>query len=311
MELSAVLVALHQAPPAFDLAYVWLALALATLAGLVATFSYLLLRRHRDWLGERLLALDRLLARRAPRLWNAIRRRFSRDAWHGLTLTLAALGLLLLIFLFAVITESWQSQGALFALDRAVNDFVRAAANDGFLQGVQRFTWLGGTELALPISLLVAAGLALKRWWWRLLAFVIASGLGTLLMWGLKMFFGRQRPEGLLSGPTSLAFPSGHSFTAIVLYGFLAYLVWRTTRHPALRFAATTLFGLLIVGVGLSRIVLSVHWVSDVLGGLTIGLAWLVFSVLFVRALQHLFSTRRSARSGRRLAVAAAENPDA
>ncbi|MDX1545427.1 MAG: phosphatase PAP2 family protein [Rhodothermales bacterium] len=293
--LATVLVlALQQAAPAVPRSLLLLLGALLLLGGLLL-LGYLLLRRHRDWLGGRLLALDAFLARRTPRLWRAIRRRFSRDAWHGLTLTLATLVFLGLLFLFAVITESWQSEGALLALDQAVNEALRERLSAGFLAAVAWFTRLGGVEGALPITLVLALVLALRRSWWRLLALLLSVGVGAAVMWGLKLYFARLRPEGPLFSPTSASFPSGHSFTAMALYGFLLFLLWRWTPHPALRAAASLVLGLVIVLVGLSRVLLSVHWVSDVLGGLAVGLAWLIFSLMFVRALQHLFGRRKQA----------------
>ncbi|HEY0010663.1 MAG TPA: phosphatase PAP2 family protein [Candidatus Paceibacterota bacterium] len=87
----------------------------------------------------------------------------------------------------------------------------------------------------------------------------------------LKEVFVRARPETLLwlDPIPSFSFPSGHATAAIALYGFLAVLAYRRTQRlliPALLVAVGIL-------VGLSRIVLSAHYLSDVLAGFFLGTA--------------------------------------
>ena len=219
-----------------------------------------------------------------PGAWEFTRQRFSREAWHGLALTGAFIVVVGMIFLFAEITEGWMDQEALYRIDQSVNASIRTVLSDGTVQAINAVTYLGDTLVVLPIVLVLLVVFVVRKQQWRLVSLLTVVGLGSGLMWTLKLVFGRGRPEGLLSTPTSASFPSGHTFTAVVVYGFLIYLVWRWTDRPALRVPLTILLTLVILGVGLSRVLLSVHWVSDVLGGFTIGLAWLVFGLVFTRA---------------------------
>src|SRR5690606_40932915 len=95
----------------------------------------------------------------------------------------------------------------------------------------------------------------------------------------------RPRPEDSLVQAIGDAFPSGHSYTAAALYGFLIYLIWGWTEHPWLRVSLTAALGTIAVLVGVSRVMLRVHWFSDVLGGCALGLGWLVCSVISTRLL--------------------------
>lgn len=266
-------------------AVLWAAGAVMLIVLLGGAFAVVLLRR-RDWLGKQLATLDRLLARRTPRLWRFIRHRFSRDAWYGLALTASAVLCLSMIFLFAEITDAWIDQEALYRIDLRVNRHLRGIFSESAIRLVAIFTDLGGTPVAVAISVGLGLWFIGRRAWWRLMALGVTMGAGTGIMWTLKGVFGRARPDGLLATPTSASFPSGHAFTATVLYGFLLFLVWRETSSRPLRLTLTGLLVLLIVLIGLSRILLGVHWVSDVLGGFTIGLAWLIFGLVFTRAVQ-------------------------
>ena len=85
------------------------------------------------------------------------------------------------------------------------------------------------------------------------------------------------RPRPSLLEPVATAhgksFPSGHAMSSVVTY--LALLIVFLPMIPrAWRWLAATLTGLLLLAIGLSRLVLGVHFVSDVLGGWVLGLAW-------------------------------------
>lgn len=262
----------------------WLIGTAVLLAVLAAVFAYLLRGRT-----LRLEArLREMLATRAPRIWLFLKRRFSREAWHGLTLTLSLLLLLAACYAFAQITEGWVDQEALYQLDRAAN---KALSQDGVLRPsvvslLRAVTHLG----SLPLALVLTAGLALALYArgprWHLHALLLTMGGGEALLWALKFIFSRARPGAQLASSVGYAFPSGHSFTAMAFYGFLIFLIWRRVRRPAARMLATLALGALILLVGLSRVLLSVHWISDVLGGFALGLAWLVGSLLAARAFQ-------------------------
>jgi undecaprenyl-diphosphatase len=97
-----------------------------------------------------------------------------------------------------------------------------------------------------------------------------------LLNRGLKAVFERVRPSWTHDLVTELSwsFPSGHASGAMVTYGMLGFIVARVapaTWRPAIVIAAIVL----IANVGLSRVLLQVHFFSDVLAGFAIGAAWL------------------------------------
>lgn len=141
---------------------------------------------------------------------------------------------------------------------------------------VRNITMLGST---IVLSAVLTAAVALLAFWrrWRLAAYLVVTGAGALILDPVvKVLVGRLRP--VVAHPVAHApgnsFPSGHALGSIVCYGaiFLVFLPaargqWRTW------FAAVT--AVIIVAVGVSRVLLGVHYISDVVGGWAIGIAWL------------------------------------
>jgi undecaprenyl-diphosphatase len=72
-----------------------------------------------------------------------------------------------------------------------------------------------------------------------------------------------------------MSFPSGHAQSAVVAYSVLLLLFWPVLRG-AWRPLTVVLAALMVLGIGLSRVALSVHYVSDVLAGYSLGAAWVV-----------------------------------
>jgi membrane-associated phospholipid phosphatase len=118
----------------------------------------------------------------------------------------------------------------------------------------------------------------------RLLLASVAGGI--LLNNALKLWFSRPRPEVFerLTETVSSSFPSGHAMSATVCYGTVAYLVMRLQkRHWSRVLTGITAF-ILILGICTTRLYLGVHYPSDVIAGMVIGLAWAGFCMATLEA---------------------------
>jgi len=146
------------------------------------------------------------------------------------------------------------------------------------------------TELGdgMVIALVAAAVLAWLTWCrnWRAAKYWVAAiGFGQIAATALKLILQRPRPMiGDYGVFSSYAFPSGHATMSTVAYGFLAVLVGRAL-SPLYRWIPYALATLFVGAVALSRLYLGAHWLSDVLGGLSLGLAWV--SLLAIAYYRH------------------------
>jgi len=98
----------------------------------------------------------------------------------------------------------------------------------------------------------------------------------------LKHLFERARPEAFqIVAESGFSFPSGHAMVSLCFYGIVAFLIVRK-RSLQWRIAGAVVATLLIVGIGVSRIYLGVHYPSDVVAGYAAGATWLGFSISLV-----------------------------
>ncbi|KKK39245.1 hypothetical protein WQ57_04845 [Mesobacillus campisalis] len=168
-----------------------------------------------------------------------------------------------------------------FLFDQKVVDFIRLSASpamDAFMQGV---TELGSTFMLGLLLLISMIWLYVKhKNIWSALFYFLAVAGGGLLNLGLKSYFARERPSiNVIIEADGFSFPSGHSMGSMTFYGFLSYLTLRSKRKPLSKAGLVTLFGSLILLIGMSRIYLGVHYPSDVLAGYTAGIVWLVLCI--------------------------------
>lgn len=159
----------------------------------------------------------------------------------------------------------------LFTVDHTVQAFARAERQPGLEAVMRAVSRLGSGPVLVPLALTVATVL-----WWRgergLSLLVPSVSAGGVLLEGLtKWIVHRPRPHG-----TGYGFPSGHVIGAVVVFGALVYLVWIVKPRPAWRGVALGMGVLAVVGVAWSRIQLDAHWLSDVAGGLTGALAYVL-----------------------------------
>lgn len=201
---------------------------------------------------------------------------------HG-TRALALLTVLLIgtAWLFFGVLEDVVSGDPLVLADGAIYralQEIRSAPGDEIMITI---TELGDTVVVVAVTIIVFLWLAWKRAWRTAVYWLAAIAGASALNTAIKVAMHRARPDELLySGWSAFSFPSGHSTINMVLYGFLAFLVARELR-PALRAPVALGAATLVFLIAFSRLYLGAHWLSDVLGGLAFGSAWLALLGLF------------------------------
>src|SRR5690606_6669087 len=155
------------------------------------------------------------------------------------------------------------------------------------------------TTLANTIVLAMVTGVgALFLWLGRQrysALLLVAAVLGTsLLTFALKTGFARPRPDLIAWGTDVLthSFPSGHASGALAAYGTIAYLAARLQTRPVSRMLTVLGGVLVVVAISLSRLVLGVHFPSDILAGLLVALAWTGFCMALLSTVQRVIARR-------------------
>ena len=260
----------------------------AFVAGLALLYLYSVLSKKRHLIRERLLQADQKLTELMPDAWPLLKDRFRAGRWYGLNLTISLIVLILALMSFGEIVEDLIDREMLFALDFKMQAFIGGLVTPGLTKGMVAITSLGSMYLLAPVVLLLALYLLFVRNWWDLFALFIATGLGQTLLVLLKLFFHRLRPMPQLALSYGFSFPSGHSFSSMIIYGFLMYITWQAMQRGVKRIAVTAALSMLILLVGMSRVYLNVHWITDVLAGFAFGLAWLIMSIIMVKTMQEM-----------------------
>jgi membrane-associated phospholipid phosphatase len=235
-------------------------------------------------MSDRLSRRPARLARRFERQIRFFGNRLSPEGYLGLRLTFGALALIAGVWLFASIAEDVVRNDPLTVMDREVALRLHEHATP------QRTGWMiEASFLASPGMIGVATAIAAfvffrRRWWYRLLALALTVPGGLVLNLLLKSAFERQRPqfEEPLVKLTDFSFPSGHTMMATLFYGLLIVVASVHIQSRPVRVA--TIAGLcgVIALIGFSRMYLGAHYLSDVLGAMTMGIAWLALCVTAV-----------------------------
>ncbi|HWK88978.1 MAG TPA: phosphatase PAP2 family protein [Longimicrobium sp.] len=182
------------------------------------------------------------------------------------------------------------SRGRTQAIDESILRWVNAHASPALDVAALEVTALGGGLVVWVLALVSGVFLWQTKHRYSAALIVVALVGSGLINSSMKLAFDRPRPSVFEWRTTHVglsSFPSGHAMTSMVVYATLAYLVARLEPTPLLRRLTYLLAGTIIVGIGLSRLYLGVHYPSDVLAGFTTGLAWAATCALGMEAVRY------------------------
>ena len=282
---------------------------------LVVVFALILghlLRTARDpqsWAGRQTtrLAGSRLaswLRRRFPGQLRWLAARFHTGGPTGFALTVAVLTLAACAWSLGSLTFSVVHHINSARYDPQVLAFFVGHRTPWLTSLARALTWLGSGFVLWPV--VIAAGLGLWRWRRRwLVAALPALALAGAAAWSLliKILVGRPRPPASewLASAHGWAFPSQHAAQALATWGMLALMVMvgRSLRTRTLLLVGAALIAFV---VGLTRLYLAVHWMTDVLGGWALAGVWgclLIIPYLFTQRVATAPQDREARRPDR------------
>jgi len=213
--------------------------------------------------------------RQHSRLRRLVVRRLDRSTTTGLLLTLALALTLVGGLVLGILALLVRRVAAIQHVDNSVAawgyDHRTAASTDG----LKAITELGNIRIVVVFAVVLVIVEAVRGWtrWSFLFLLAVLVGMEATML-SVKGIVGRLRPtlnpDAATLGPS---FPSGHSATAAAFYAAAALIIGRSLKRPLREFVFAAAVALAVAVAG-SRVLLDFHWLSDVIGGLSLGWAW-------------------------------------
>lgn len=166
------------------------------------------------------------------------------------------------------------------SFDLTIYNFIISFKNE-FLTNFFKFITLFGGEYIILLITFSFLFIKNKKFF---LSLFIDMILIVLFNYFLKLIFLRERPIDLMIiNETGYSYPSGHSMVAVSFYGFILFLIWKMNIKKVYKYLFSFVIVLLIILIGISRIYLGVHFPSDVIGGYSISLCYLIVYISLIR----------------------------
>ena len=215
----------------------------------------------------------------------------------GLFAKYPIIGILMFIFgtlVFGGLTYNLLTNGPLIKWDILLANTLPAIGlkSPQYIKVIMISGFYLGKEVIMGFSVLLSFYFIYKKYWQELTMVVIGWSGASLIFYTLSHIIGRVRPSTQIWIVLNIpGFPSGHGVSLVVCYGLLAYLL--VPRMPSAFWKGVVIaFTLLIIGfVGYSRIFTGGHYLTDILAGYAVGIAWfgLVYTLIEI-----YFQKRRS-----------------
>lgn len=206
-----------------------------------------------------------------------------------------------LFFIVALLTSGTSG----FLIDETVGYWAEGFSSASLLVVMKLISVLGSSEVILIVTVVIGLVLLIKRHWRNFFFFFTVSVGGVIVNFLLKTLIRRERPSDEVSyieafnvqlEVQSYSFPSGHTMRATILLLFLMYLIYLFVASERVKLFSYVGFGILLLLIAASRVILDAHFITDVVGALFVGIGWFFLCLYFFHKEERAslsFSNRR------------------
>ncbi|KYC49802.1 MAG: Undecaprenyl-diphosphatase [Candidatus Methanofastidiosum methylothiophilum] len=193
--------------------------------------------------------------------------------------TILIVNILSLVIFFLTLADIL-NEGKLYKIDLFVNIVIPQIRNS-FVTTLSILIEIVFDLISMIVISILLSLFLLRRYCIKFALFFSMTILADALMIViLKDVISRARPVNGIISKTDFAFPSGHTADAVVFFGFLTYLILNKSESRTIKVIAMSISSFMVILIGFSRIYLNVHWLTDVIGGLGLGMYILTLSIL-------------------------------
>ena len=181
-------------------------------------------------------------------------------------------GICIMLFVLLAVLANLNSQ---LKIDALMSEFVNKFFSSGWISFFKIFTYIGSIY---ALAIFTLSTLFFKNKAIGITA-ILTLTFAALFNVVVKYIIRRDRPINMKIEEIGYSFPSAHAMLTMVVLGFVAYLVVKFVKNKWLKVGLTSLLGLVIFFVGLSRVILGVHYFTDVLAGWIIAIPILIAEI--------------------------------
>lgn len=213
----------------------------------------------------------------------------------GFVIPVLSICSLLFFFVLAYLMQSKRS----FSIDTKLSSFAEKYVTGGLYELISFITNLGSKPVVIGIAIFT-----LLVMWWRTKDYIgLATVAGVLigsdqLYKILKDVYQRERP---IYDPSidavGYSFPSGHATVSMAFYGIIIYFVWKYMKQSSLKTIALYSLGTYIFIMGMSRVLLRAHYISDVLAGFAVAFTYVTLWIVLYQFVTKIVISRSSQKN--------------
>ncbi len=186
-------------------------------------------------------------------------------------------------YMFAKMAEDVIEKEYVLVIDRWIDTYINAIQTPLLTKIMVALTNFNGAMGIFIFSIFMILFLIYKRWYNDLLFYIFSVFGANIAFVAIKMIVQRARPSSDILAITTHSFPSGHATMATAM-SLAVYLIFAKRVH-SIGLQLVLLIGCIVwpVIIAFSRVYLNVHWLSDVIAGIGLGLFWVTLIVLIFR----------------------------
>ncbi len=192
------------------------------------------------------------------------------------------------MFIFSLLLFGFIAEEAVLenenGFDKKVFALLSPLSSLNFIHLMQVMTFFGSSNFLVTAYVILVGSLIFRMRLRQAIDVSVVALTSTALTFAMKEFFHRNRPDSpIIKGITTFSFPSGHTISSFIFSCVLIYLIIEGRMKLWQKWLLSILLLLFSFLIGMSRIILHVHYPTDVIAGYCFGFAWIILSFWLLR----------------------------
>jgi undecaprenyl-diphosphatase len=201
------------------------------------------------------------------------------------------------VFAFAFLAKG-VVEGREQKFDNSVFSFFDQFSTPDVISAMRVVSFFGSMQFLIPAYIIMIGYFAMRKKYVNAIDIAIIGITSSALMFALKSIFHRQRPDlPIIKGIYTYSFPSGHALSSFILCSILVFIIQNGVWKKLYKWVVSILLLIFSITIGISRIILRVHYPTDVIASFCLGIVWVIVSLWLLKKINRQYMIRENLSS--------------